>query len=188
MKNCNLFSMFFRLCVISIIGIGVQTATAETFMVQFKGKGKLVKERAAMEELKRVPERFRKKLLEKDALCYPLNILDPNTGLRIGKGFDCLTDITPNDDGSITATDTTIFVFGNGTIVSVEEVTIQPNLTEDFDRVTHITGSFPKGRNIKFGTGKFRNARGRVRLSGGVNMDNFPESIVFDCFFMINTK
>ncbi len=78
-----------------------------------------------------------------------------------------------------------IFNIKKKVLVSVGDVTIQPNLTED-PNVTHITGSFPTENNIVYGTKKFEDASGTVRLSGGVDMSDFPNTIFFDCIFLVN--
>jgi hypothetical protein len=56
--------------------------------------------------------------------------------------------------------------------------------------ITHVTGSFPTDNNILYGTGRFENVQGRVRVSGGVNMTNTvaANEITFDCFFHLQTE
>jgi hypothetical protein len=58
--------------------------------------------------------------------------------------------------------------------------------------VTHITGSIPgAGSNIVAASGRFRKLkdRGRVRLSGAVNVDSFfgtdDAQMAFSCIFVI---
>ena len=81
-----------------------------------------------------------------------------------------------------------IFRFAEGAIVARMNTTVQKNLTGNTDAITHLTGFFPKGRNIVFGTGKFRGIDGNVRLSGGVNLDQFPEVVGLDCLFVYQCK
>lgn len=44
----------------------------------------------------------------------------------------------------------------------------------------------PTHHSVVSGTGRFDNASGRVRLSGAVEMANFPDSIGFNCIFVID--
>ena len=81
-----------------------------------------------------------------------------------------------------------VFRFADGIIVAGTQTTIQKNLTGNTDKITHITGFFPKGNNIVFGTRRFRGIEGRVRLSGGVNLDNFPEVVGLNSLFQVKFR
>lgn len=125
--------------------------------------------------------------LEPDgALCYDLDLVDVKTGNVIGSAADCLTDINPVDTG-VALTGTTFFFFPGGTVVSRGLTTVQPVLhgSPDF---THITGGIPQSGDdgVIYGDGKFKNASGPVRLSGAVNLDNFPDQATFDCVFILS--
>ena len=52
--------------------------------------------------------------------------------------------------------------------------------------MTHVVGEIPEGNSIIGGTGRFAKRTGTVRLSGAVGMADFPNSVVFNCIFMID--
>ncbi len=58
--------------------------------------------------------------------------------------------------------------------------------------MTHITGASSKKNSVLRGTGRFKNSKGTVRLSGMVNMTDFTgdegSPITFDCLFVIDLK
>jgi hypothetical protein len=120
------------------------------------------------------------------ALCYELDLVDIKTGKVIGSAADCLTDLTPMGTG-VALTGTTFFFFPGGTVVSRGLTTVQPVLhgSPDF---THITGAIPQmgDNNVIYGDRKFRNASGPVRLSGAVDLSNFPDQATFDCVFVLD--
>jgi hypothetical protein len=139
---------------------------------------------------------------DKEANCFDLPLTDPNTGLTVGTGSDCLSDVevlNEADDAcnpadslegcAVRLVDTTIFQFASGTIVSQGPVSIPVVLDAGSSAagVTHITGSFPAENNILYGTGVFEGVTGTVRVSGGVNMSNTvsDNEITFDCFFAL---
>jgi hypothetical protein len=158
----------------------------KTMALRFIGDGKFlpIEERPILEGLD--PE-IQDVILDPDTLCYEVPLERLGNGKIIGTGLDCLSDIQADEEtGAITLTDVTVFNIKKKVLVSVSDVTIHPNLTDDTENVTHITGSFPDEDNIVYGTKKFDDASGSVRLSGGVNMNEFPEKIVFDCIFVIN--
>ena len=98
--------------------------------------------------------------------------------------MDCLA---PEEDGTgLRVLGTTFFDFDNGRIVSQGETTVQPTLWGS-DGYTHITGAISNidGENaIIAGYDDFECSTGPVRLSGAVNMDNFP-TIEFNCIFIL---
>lgn len=117
------------------------------------------------------------------AVCFDLEVRDINTGLRIGDGTDCLSNITPVGDG-LQVIATTYFKLPSGTLVSRGTTTVQPT-TGGSPSFTHITGAVPDSgvNNVLSGTGAFKRAKGRVRLSGAVNLSQ--EGIIsFDCLFI----
>ena len=125
-------------------------------------------------------------LAPEGALCYDLDIVDVKTGDVIGSAADCLTDINGVGDG-VALTGTTFFFFPGGTVVTRGLTTVQPTTHGSAD-FTHITGAIPQpgDNNVIYGDGKFKNASGPVRLSGAVNLTNFPAQAVFDCVFILN--
>jgi len=122
------------------------------------------------------------------ALCYEIPLVDIKTGNVIGSAADCLSDINPDGDG-VALTGTTFFFFPGGTVVSRGLTTVQPVLhgSPDF---THTTGAIPQpGENsVVYGDGKFQDASGPVRLSGAVNLINFPNQATFDCVFILDVR
>ena len=123
------------------------------------------------------------------ATCFDMDLIDAKTGNVIGRGSDCLSNMTPMGDG-LSLTATTFFYFPGGTLVSRGLVTVQPEL-DKLTKFTHITGAVPSPyvSNVLHGDGKFKNAvgSGSVRLSGAVDLTNFAAgSIVFDCVFVID--
>lgn len=121
-----------------------------------------------------------------EALCYDLDLVDAKTGNVIGSAADCLTNLN-NVSTGVALTGTTFFFFPGGTVVSQGMTTVQPILhgSPDF---THITGAIPQpgDNNVVYGDGKFKNASGPVRLSGTVNLMNFPTQATFDCLFILD--
>ena len=84
-------------------------------------------------------------------------------------------------------TGTTFFFFPGGTVVTQGRTTVQPTTHGSAD-FTHITGAIPQpgDNNVVYGDGKFKNASGPVRLSGAVNLVNFPAQAAFDCVFILD--
>ena len=120
------------------------------------------------------------------ALCYDVDLVDVKSGDVIGSATDCLTDISPVGDG-VALTGTTFFFFPGGTVVTRGLTTVQPT-THGSAGFTHITGAIPQAgdNNVVYGDGKFKNASGPVRLSGAVDLTNFPEQAIFDCVFILD--
>jgi hypothetical protein len=143
---------------------------------------------------------------DKEANCFDVDLVDPNSGEKLGTGSDCLSDLevlNPGDPGcenpdesiggcDVRLLDTTIFNFSDGTLVSQGAVSIPVANDEDtLDAgITHVTGSFPTENNILYGTGRFENVQGKVRVSGGVNMSTTVKTneITFDCFFHLQLE
>ena len=156
-----------------------------TMTLRFIGEGTFlpVEERPILEGLD--PE-VQDVILDPETLCFEIPLERLSNGKIIGTGIDCLSNIQADEEtGAVTLSDVAVFNIKKNVLVSVGDVTIQPNLTED-PNVTHITGSFPTEDNIVYGTKKFEDASGTIRLSGGVDMSQFPDTIFFDCIFVIN--
>ena len=123
------------------------------------------------------------------ALCFDMDLIDAKTGNVIGSGSDCLSDISPSDNGGMSLTATSFFHFPGGTLVSQGLVTVQPKL-HGLEEFTHVVGAAPSPseNNVVYGDGKFEDAAGSVRLSGLVNLSELMSAgkIVFDCVFVID--
>lgn len=142
---------------------------------------------------------------DQEANCFDVALIEPNSGLQVGEASDCLSnvevlnaddpDCDPDDSlvgCAVRLVDTTIFRFTDGTIVAQGAVSI-PVVLDDDSRaagVTHITGSFPTGDNILYGTERFKGVKGNVRLSGAVDMSNTVANneITFDCLFILRAN
>ena len=121
-------------------------------------------------------------------LCFDMDLVNAKTGKVIGRGSDCLSDITPSDNGGMALTATSFFHFPGGTLVSQGLVTVQPKL-HGLEEFTHVTGAAPSQsiNNVIYGDGKFKDADGSVRLSGLVNLSRFGSGYIdFDCVFIID--
>ena len=117
-----------------------------------------------------------------------MDLVNAKTGKVIGRGSDCLSDITPSDNGGMALTATSFFHFPGGTLVSQGLVTVQPKL-HGLEEFTHVTGAAPAQsiNNVIYGDGKFKDADGSVRLSGLVNLSRFGSGYIdFDCVFIID--
>ncbi len=122
-----------------------------------------------------------------EAMCFDVDMIDLETGEVIGTGTDCLYNIQETNNG-LTLTDVTIFQFNDGRIMSKSEVEVQA-VANGFPNVSHLTGSVPEeGHNsILRSSGRYRNAAGRVRLSGAVDMSSLESNgqMTFNCIFVI---
>lgn len=119
------------------------------------------------------------------ATCFDVEVFNAATGLKMGDGTDCLSNITPAGDG-LQIVGTTYFKLPGGTLISRGNTSVQPT-TWGSPTVTHITGAIPSpgDNSVLAGTGAFKGAKGEVRLSGAVNMSNIANGeISFDCLFI----
>lgn len=130
----------------------------------------------------------------KEMACSDVGLFVPGTDKSLGSATDCLdlASITPDPNGGpgFAISNTTIFNFKGGTIVSQNRTAIQPVFggSSAGSGVTHITGDVPDPslNNIIETTGKFRKAAtGSVRLSGAVDLSAFPV-VTFNCIFVIS--
>lgn len=129
--------------------------------------------------------------------CFVTELVDPKTGWAIGKAYDCLLG-APNfvgDEGGFTiATAYMLDFIGQGALVTVHEVTVQPALDAfpDDTGITHIVGDFPAEQTIFSGSRRFKKAEGSVRVSGGNDLRELdltsPETsfITFDYLMVIS--
>jgi len=124
------------------------------------------------------------------ALCFDIDMRDVKTGKIVGKGVDCLSDIT-TVSGGLSILATSIFEFENGTVVNRGLTSVQPKTIGSLG-ITHITGAIPTADEVtiitSLGTGDFANKTGQARLSGAVTMNPLADGrleITFDCLFVL---
>ena len=113
---------------------------------------------------------------------------DPASGRRIGTGIDCLR-VMPQETG-VAVQALSLFVFPNlGTVATLGSTSVQafvPGIGDAGGGVTHITGSIPADASgVVGGTGSFDGAMGSGRVSGAVNLANFPGEATFDCLWVL---
>jgi hypothetical protein len=171
---------------------GIAEGVGFTQIVQWKGVGEPVT----------LPAHIGRNVVPAGITCYKVPMVMPQTGIRIGTGFDCITN-----PGSLPAvgegTVATYYIFafrGRGTIISENRVVVRSALDSDEmnpvpigsppvnENLTHILGSFPSENTIVGGTKKYRKAQGKVRVSGGVSLADFPNTIVFDDLFVFDLQ
>jgi hypothetical protein len=124
-------------------------------------------------------------------LCFDIDLIDAKTDRVIGSGSDCLSAITPSENGGMALTATSFFHFPGGTLVSEGLVSVRPKL-HGLDEYTHVVGAAPapSENNVIYADGNFEDAAGSVRLSGLVNLSRLQEFgiINFDCVFIIDIE
>ena len=176
----SLYRLIYVSCVLTVIILGGTASAAglgNNIVVRLVGTGDVFNGDALFTEFG---------LGEDGALCYDLDLVDAKSGDVIGSAADCLTNIGLVGDG-VALTGTTFFFFPGGTLVSRGLTTVQPT-THGSPDFTHITGAIPQpgDNNVVYADGKFKNASGPVRLSGAVNLENFPGQATFDCVFILD--
>jgi len=122
-----------------------------------------------------------------DFACHEMDVIDPASKLRLGRGIDCLANITPDQNGGLTLTGVSIFILPGGTIISKGETSLQTfinGLGSGNGSRSHITGGFPTNDNVIATTGDFADMTGKARLSGMVRAGG--EKMMFDCLFVID--
>jgi hypothetical protein len=122
-----------------------------------------------------------------DFACHEMDVIDPSTKLKLGRGIDCLANITPDDNGGLTLTGVSIFMLPGGTIISMGDTSLPTFIggwgSGDGAR-SQITGGFPATDNIIATTGDFADMTGKARLSGMIRAGG--EKMMFDCLFVID--
>ena len=125
------------------------------------------------------------------ATCFEIDMRNLKTGKKIGKGVDCLSNVTAVG-GGLSVLATSYFMFKKGTVVSRGLTSVQPKTTGS-PGFTHITGAIPavddKTIVASLGTGKFAGRSGQARLSGAVAMKTLADGrleIKFNCIFVLS--
>ena len=119
--------------------------------------------------------------------CFETTLFNTHTGLAIGTGLDCLDVVDFDDGGNFSINRTTIFKFPQGDLYAEGLTTVVPIFGGSSPGSTHIVGDVnDSSQNIVFGTKAFRTSSGSVRLSGAVDLSNFPNTLGFNCIFVIN--
>ena len=119
--------------------------------------------------------------------CLETDLFDTKTDRLIGTGLDCLNILDGGADG-ISIDRTTIFNFPRGRLFANGLTTVVPIFGASSPDYTHVVGDVDSTTQnlLPLGTGRFRDATGSVRLSGIVNLTDFPDSILFNCIFVID--
>ncbi|QMU58133.1 MAG: hypothetical protein GKR98_07940 [Boseongicola sp.] len=124
-----------------------------------------------------------------DFACHEMDVIDPTTKLKLGRGIDCLADITPDENGGLTLTGVSIFMLPGGTIVSMGATSL-PSFIDGWGSGdgarSHITGGFPTVDNVIATTGDFSDMSGKARLSGMIRAGG--EKMMFDCLFVVDLQ
>lgn len=122
-----------------------------------------------------------------DFACHEMDVIDPATKVKLGRGIDCLANITPDENGGLTLTGVSVFMLPGGTIISMGDTSLASFIdgwgSGEGSR-SHITGGFPASDNIIATTGDFAGMGGKARLSGMVRAGG--EKMMFDCLFVLD--
>ncbi|MCH7624483.1 MAG: hypothetical protein IIC83_01025 [Chloroflexi bacterium] len=120
--------------------------------------------------------------------CLETDLFDAHTNRLIGTGIDCLVFVEISEDETMFSIErTTVFNMPEGRLVARGLTTVVPIFGGSSPDFTHVVGDVDDATdNIVSGTKRFKNATGSVRLSGIVNLSTFPNSIGFNCIFIID--
>lgn len=180
-----------------ISSLTAANAATERLTLNFKGTGMAVP--------KQVPDALNvgssnNGLL--DANCFSADLLDLNTGQKLGTAEDCLSEISAGSDttsgSGVQVVGTTVFNLSRGKLVIQGLTTAQPvnwpTLNSDV-QFTHITGANSPDNAVLQGGGEFsstgiyQNAEASVRLSGQVDLSKAAMGeITFDCVFIVDLQ
>ncbi|HSR43205.1 MAG TPA: hypothetical protein VLL48_13550 [Longimicrobiales bacterium] len=121
-----------------------------------------------------------------EAVCYTVPMWDVSQDRVAGTAKDCIS-VLGTASGGVQVVGTTTFDFGGGHTFTTQGLTSVQATTHGSPGITHVTGAIPSpGSNgVIAGTGRFRKLRAMARLSGAVNLTDFPASATFDCLFVI---
>ena len=124
--------------------------------------------------------------VDSNALCFETELFDTNTDRLIGDGLDCLIILDAGAAG-MSVDRTTVFNFPEGRMVARGLTTVVPIFGDASPEYTHVVGDVnPNTLNVISGTKRFEDRTGNVRLSGIVNLSDFPNFIEFNCIFVID--
>ena len=114
-------------------------------------------------------------------------LFDARTGDVVGRGTDLIMSMDP-DGAGFDAQTLTIYRLKDGDIYTQNRVAVQPTSVPLFNS-SHIVGALdaPGTNQIIGGTGAYRGATGRVRLSGMIDLSqlNATGDAHFNCIFQI---
>ena len=133
--------------------------------------------------------------------CWAIDLIDSASQIPLGVGIDCLVplDGDPDSNGSgISLMALSLFVMESGTLVTQgltsvrpfrDEIPLYGGIGDAGGNVTHMTGSIPSDKSgVIGGTGVFADKVGAARVSGAVNLANFPAQITFDCLWIVEVE
>lgn len=119
--------------------------------------------------------------------CHEMDVFDPVTKVKLGRGIDCLAGITPDDNGGLTLTGVSVFMLPGGTIITKGDTSLATFIGgwgSGEGARSHITGGYPSSDNVIATTGDFAGMGGKARLSGMVRAGG--EKMMFDCLFVLD--
>jgi len=131
--------------------------------------------------------------LPSDAVCFKAPMYDASGTFRRGKAINCLSDRIDIGD-AITVTNTVFFKMPGGVVVSKSRITAQPVVTPwvvggVFGGMSHIVGGLPEAANTIKTTRRFKRWKGRVRVSGFVDLTEFDNGkIRMDNIYQIQLR
>ena len=116
---------------------------------------------------------------------YTFPLYSLTTGERLGTGVDDATCVSATPPPCAVVDDITTFHLPQGDIVSHALVAVSPDsLRSGFI----LVGSRPASDTIEKATGVYSGRTGRVRLSGGDDMRQFPGTLIQDDFWVIELR
>ncbi len=120
-----------------------------------------------------------------EVFCFIMDMVDADTGEVLGTLEDCEFSTEFFDDGSILSGVLTTYNFtGRGSITSENQV-LQTPLTDGLFR----TSFTPTENNIVDSSFEFEGAKGKVSVSGEVDLSKFDQDIIiFNCGFAIELE
>ena len=175
----------------SLLVIGGAEASSQTFVVQMLGHSEFVGNVAEIADREGTKINFNRwGDTPADFACFEMPLINPNAGIQIGTGIDCLRfDDTSLAPDQILVTAYSFYITPGGTLVNRGKTSLRalaPGFGDGGDpQRTHATGSIPgpTDKTLVAGTGSFSKAEGRARVSGAVN-PSFGDPF-FDCLWKI---
>jgi hypothetical protein len=193
-KSIKYFAFLLSFLVIGGAQAMGKHESGQTFVIQMLGQSVSVGDVGQIDEREGTSINFDKwEDYPGDFSCFEMPLINPNAGIQIGTGIDCLRfDDTSMAPDKILVTAYSFFVTPGGTLVNRGTTSIralEPGWGDGGDpQRTHATGSIPdpKAKTLIAGTGMFKKAKGRARVSGAVN-PNFATPF-FDCLWKIEVE